>query len=87
MKEKNYYSPISGEKLTIGSDGLLHSIYNDITYIINSSNEIIPLISPLNASPLYLGKDGLFESKHDDIKYLLNDGKIIPLLVLFIRAD
>lgn len=80
MEEIIYHSPISGEKLTIGSDGLLHSIYNDITYMINSTDKVIPLISPLDASPLYLGKDGLFESKYDDVKYKVNDGKIIPLI-------
>ena len=80
MDDKIYYSPISGEALEVGSDGLLHSPNNDLSYTINSYGEVIPLKSPYDGSELFLGNDGLFESRHNDVKYMVNDGKITPLL-------
>lgn len=80
MNDKIYYSPTNGEQLQLGPDGLLHGMNSNLSYVVNSVNQVIPLKSPLNASKLYLGENGIFYSKYDNVKYMVNDGKIVPLV-------
>ncbi len=78
-KDGKYYSPINGEELSLGSDGLLHSPSTGMTFMIDRRDNIIPL-STTHGSALFKTDNGLFSSELKDEQYRVSEeGKIIPI--------
>ena len=73
------YSPSSGEELSFGNDGLLHTPSGN-AYLLDGQKNLIPLLSPASGTPLIKKRDGLFYSEHELVNYILLDGKFKPLL-------
>lgn len=76
---KNYYNPISGEELLLGSDGLLHSNHGDTLFAIGSNEEVIPLIDPINGALLHYDKSGNLVSDNDNHHCALVCGRVVAL--------